>query len=395
MTGPAKPTDLYVACFSDVHGWGGAITAARGLIATGQRRGWHSRLLGVSPHAESHAATEHGREGLNVHLMAEPLLWRCRSWRVSGQLQRQLNRLPPPRRAFVSLSPHWVVAAKRAWPAVSAVYVFPCLLSNCLPFTWPQRRPPTFWKHVDLAGIRRAEHRAFERADVILVPTAQARDEITAFHAAARERISVCTYGCDPDPIADGMRATQRQALGLGDDDVMFLAAGVCDRNKAFDWAIRELSAVDRRAKLVIVGDGPDRQWLQYLASELGQGERVHLAGAQREMAPWYAAADGVLSTSCYDTFPNVLLEAMSHGRPVVVPQHAPPDVYAGVAGLVNEHGGGRVYDRRQAGALAGVLNELTGDHCLIAELGRQAREIARRLFDWGDCIERIAVLST
>ena len=394
MTGPTESTDLYAACFSDVRGWGGALTAARGVIAAARRRGLGARLLGVSSHAECAAEVEHGSERLNVQLGRSPLSWRCRSWRVAGQLQRRLAGLQPPHGTFVGFSPHWVVAAKRAWPDLPVVYVFPCLLANCLPFTWPQRRSPTFWKRVDFAGVRHVEHLAFELADRILAPTVQARDEITEYHAAARGRVVVCTYGCEPAPITDGMRAARRHALHLSDEAVVFLAAGVCDANKAFDWAIGELPMVHRRVVLVIVGDGAEGERLRHLASEHRVSDRVHFAGAQHDMAPWYAVADGVLSTSSYDTFPNVLLEAMSHGRPVVVPQHVPPDVYAGLAELVEEHGGGRLYDRRRPGALAGVLNELAASRSTIAKLGEQAHDISRRLFDWGNCLEHITAVS-
>ena len=395
MPSSPNPADLYVACFSDVHGWGGAITAARGLIATGRRRGLSSRLLGVSSQASVHPTLADWSEATNVRLAAWPLLWRCRSWRVSGQLGHYLRRLVPPRRAFVSLSPQWIVAAKRVWPNVPAVYMFPCLLSNCLPFTWPQRRPPTFWSHVDYAGIRHAEHLAFQHADLIVVPTEQARAEVLTFHPAAHGRVTVCTYGCEPGPACDTERTARRHALGLKEDDFALLAVGKCDLNKAFDWAIRELSAMNPRVRLVIVGDGPQHSSLRQLARQPGVSGRVRFAGVQTDLRAWYGATDGLVSTSYYDTFPNVVLEAMQSGRPVVVPQHAPPRVYAGAAEFVTQHGGGRVYDRQRQGALARVVNVLVADRHAAAELGAQARDVAQRMFDWGKCMDQVAGMPT
>jgi glycosyltransferase involved in cell wall biosynthesis len=308
---------------------------------------------------------------------------------MAAQLQRQLRRLAPPRRAFVALSPHWVIAAKRAWRDVPVVYVFPCLLSHCLPFTWPRRRPTTLWKWLDFAGIRHAEHTAFDLADLVLLPTEQARQEIVAFHAGVRKRTKVCAYGCEPATRNEDLRTAQRRVLRLPADARVLLAVGVCDLNKAFDAAIRALPAVDARGQLVIVGDGPERASLTLLADMLSVSRRVHLVGAQRVMAPWYAAADAVISTSFYDTFPNALLEGMMHGRPVVVPRHDPPHVFAGLAEVVRE-GGGLLYDRCQPGSLAEVLNELLSRPHLAAELGQQACALARQRFRWEPCLDVI-----
>jgi glycosyltransferase involved in cell wall biosynthesis len=123
-------------------------------------------------------------------------------------------------------------------------------------------------------------------------------------------------------------------------------------------------------------------------------GPRVHFAGVQREPALWYTAGDCLVSTSYYDTFPNVVLEAMYCERAVVVPKHDPPHVYAGAAEIVTRHGGGRIYDRRRPGALAAVLRELRAGRETTSTLGREAGRIARQTFGWGECIERITELA-
>ena len=135
---PEMTPDLYVGCFCDVRAWGGGLSAANGLLAAAERRELSGQLLGVSrtgseqrPSGRAPQARAH-----NVPLGAQPLLWRVQSWRIPTLLAQQLRRLPRPRRAFVAVSVHWAIAAKRAWPDTPVVYVFPCLLSNCLPFTW-------------------------------------------------------------------------------------------------------------------------------------------------------------------------------------------------------------------------------------------------------------------
>jgi glycosyltransferase involved in cell wall biosynthesis len=149
---------------------------------------------------------------------------------------------------------------------------------------------------------------------------------------------------------------------------------------------------VDRRAHLLVIGDGPERANLERLTESLDLTARVTFAGAQRDMAPWYAAADCVLSTSGYDTFPNVLLEGMYLGHPIVVPEHDPPHAYSGFAEVVREHRCGLLYNRAAPAALAACLNRLAGDPREATELGAHALKAARRRYHWTHAAARILI---
>ncbi len=394
---PWLPHDIYVACFASVRRWGGGVTAATGLAAACRERGWSTLLLGVSgrtagaaagPAADSPASDP---PRLDVGLPAVPLLWRVPSWYTAERLARRLRRLPPPHKALVTISPYWVLAAKHAWPRTPVIYRHPCLLTNCLPFTWPGRTPPTLWGRINHRGIRRAERHAYDLADLTLVPTPAARDEVLAFHPAAAARVAVCNYGYQPQEITAQMRHQLRQALGLGDGDWLLLALGVCDRNKSFDCAIRELPAMSPCVHLVIAGDGPQLPHLERTAAQHGVGARVRLVGVQRHVAPWYAAADSVVSTSLYDSFPNVVMEAMYHGRPVIVPRHRPPEVFSGTASVVEEIGGGLTYERLEQRALAAAVNALVNGRDAAVEMGRRGSAAVRARFQRRCIVDRIA----
>lgn len=381
---PATP-DYYVAAHTSVYGWGGGLTLSAELRQALADQGHPTLLVGVGPEATEASAE---RRNLPVHVPGP--LWRLRHWWTTRAMAEALRALPPPRLGFVTVSPTWVPAAKRVWPGVPVVFIFACLLSNCMPFTWRRRRAPSLWTRLDAAGLRRIEHTAFAAADRILAPTRQARAEIEAFHPGAAERTVVYSAGFRPAEVTADERQASRARLGVGDEDLVFLMASLCDLNKSVDWAIRELPRVDPRGHLVIVGDGPEHTALEPLAGRLGVSGRVHILGKQPAVEPWHTAADCVMSTSYYDTFPETLKEALCRGRPVLVPRHNPPRVFAGLSEVIEDFGGGIVYDRMRAGHLAAAMNRIISEPQTRARLADEARRVALLRHGWGGVVEQI-----
>mgnify|MGYP000037444926 FL=1 len=71
-------------------------------------------------------------------------------------------------------------------------------------------------------------------------------------------------------------------------------------------------------ARLVLLGDGPDRGRLEGLASELGIAENVHFAGFEPNPYAWMARAAALVLSSRCEGFANVLVEALACGANVV-----------------------------------------------------------------------------
>ena len=71
-------------------------------------------------------------------------------------------------------------------------------------------------------------------------------------------------------------------------------------------------------AKLLFVGDGPERQLTEELSRSLGVGDNVRFVGKQEQMEDILAIADLFLLTSEYESFGLAALEAMASGVPVV-----------------------------------------------------------------------------
>ncbi len=402
--------DFYAAAYSSVHGWGGGLSFAVGLTEGLRAIGATGLVLGVEPEERGNGAVLRQTKSADAPRLAEdtppaaapprmnvptrtpPHLWRVRSWCLPRALAQSLAALPPPRHAFLAVSPIWVLAARRTWPTTPVIFVFPCLLANCLPFTWPRRRP-TFWQRVNYLGTCRTERAALLAADHTLVPTWQSVEELRQFAPRAADRLVRCDFGVRAPRIDPALRARQRAALGVDRDAFLIAAIGTCDRNKAFDVAVRALANVHPRGRLLMIGHGAERPALEKLAADWGVAGRVTFTGPQHDMAPWYGAADCVLSTSFYDTFPNVLLEAMATGRPIVAPAHDPPHAYAGIAEVIEEHGCGLRYRQGDADGLAGVLNRLMDHPAERQRLGTAGQQAAAQRYRWARTAEVIRAL--
>ena len=123
-------------------------------------------------------------------------------------------------------------------------------------------------------------------------------------------------------------RSALRARLGLMPDDVLTLSCGYGDFRKGIDLfvqAAREMAlspSVSRPGKIVLAWAGQVdekfRAWAEKDVIELHLAERLIFLGPQRDMAPWFAAADLFFQPSREDPFPTVVLEAMASGLPVV-----------------------------------------------------------------------------
>jgi len=139
----------------------------------------------------------------------------------------------------------------------------------------------------------------------------------------ASEKLLVIPNGVDL-PKWEALRNTPPTVLGLPDSRRTILFVGRLDKQKGLDRFLYEMPAVFRAAPqydLILVGDGPQKQLLMRLAARLGLADRIHFRGWQSDAAPLIAATDALLLPSRWEGMPNVVLEAMAAGRPVIATQ--------------------------------------------------------------------------
>jgi glycosyltransferase involved in cell wall biosynthesis len=139
---------------------------------------------------------------------------------------------------------------------------------------------------------------------------------------------------------------------------------------KGFDLlvaALPALAAAVPSARVVLIGDGPERAALEAQATVLGVRERVLVTGATPEIAVGLAAADALAAPSRNEGMGRALVEGMALGLPVVGAE------VGGIPAVVADGETGRLVPPGDPAALARALAELGRDAVLRAKLGAAA----------------------
>ncbi len=153
-------------------------------------------------------------------------------------------------------------------------------------------------------------------------------------------RIRAIPNGCDATIFHPRPRADARAALGLDDDAELVVYVGRLVPEKGLRElldAVIALAPQRPRLQLALVGDGPMRTELEARVAA-ASGLRIHLPGPQgpQDVARWMAASTLVTLPSYSEGHPNVLVEALACGRPVVAtPVGGIPEVVDADCGLL------------------------------------------------------------
>jgi glycosyltransferase involved in cell wall biosynthesis len=193
----------------------------------------------------------------------------------------------------------------------------------------------------------------------------------------AAPRLEVLPNGVDLDKFRPHERAAARARLDVSGR--VLVSAGNLVASKGHDIAIEALAALPD-ATLLIVGEGPELRALQGLAQRRGVAARVRFLGLvpHERMAEVYSAADVSVLASAREGMPNVVLESLACGTPVVA-----TDV-GGIGEVVTAPVAGRLVRERSAAGLCEALERVFADPPVVAS----TRAFAQR-FGWSAVIER------
>lgn len=204
--------------------------------------------------------------------------------------------------------------------------------------------------------------------------------------------VGVVPNGVPTGPMDPAVRREMRARLGLADGDLVGVMVGRLTMEKGHGVladALRSDPVTAAGLRLLIVGDGPDREQIQRVYGAV-PALRVSYLGRRHDVGRILQAADLFVFPTLHENLSNALLEAMASGLPVVATE---------VGGNVEvlEHGGGVLVPPADPAALRAALRRMLASGVDRQALGRSARTTVERHYSchrmvegWGQVYETI-----
>lgn len=201
-------------------------------------------------------------------------------------------------------------------------------------------------------------------------------------------RLGVVHNGIEPGlRPREAQRVAARQALGLSADAFVVGTVGRLDPVKDLSVLIRahaQLVAEQPAARLVIVGDGPEREPLEAEARRLSVADSICFAGYRADVRALMPAFDVYANSSTYEGVSLTILEAMAATLPVVATN------VGGNPEVLVDHETGRLISG-QPSAIADILLELARDPVRRRRMGAAGRWRVRRYFSLRRMVQQYA----
>lgn len=265
-----------------------------------------------------------------------PVLGRRRLWRGGLSAVRRALKLARPASFDVVLAtfayPHGLVARE---------------LAGQLGLPYAIKVRGTDLHGLPAKGWRRDLTAQALEAAAAVVPVSSNLAAITRELGVPAEKVHLLPNGVDGAAFPVLPREEARRRLHEPEYGRLLLFVGRLVPVKGIDVLLRALAqhnaaAPGQGARLVLAGEGPLRRRLEALAAELGLAQSVRFLGQRppEEVALWLNAADALVLSSHNEGCPNVVLEALSCGAPVVASRvGAVPDLLDGSCGVTCEPG--------------------------------------------------------
>lgn len=236
--------------------------------------------------------------------------------------------------------------------------------------TYPRYYGLTFLEPVVEALLRRF----YRRCDAIFAPS-ESMAQLLREQRMSYD-VGIWSRGVDRDIFNPNRRSAEwRRGLGIADDEIAIGFVGRLVMEKGLDIfsdAIDQLQARGVRHRVLIIGEGPARDWFQRRLPQ------AVFAGFQKgeDLGRTVASADMLFNPSVTETFGNVTLEAMAVGLPVVAARAT------GSESLVADGLTGRLIPPGRTRAFADALQHYCEDHVARASAGAAGLAASER-YGW------------
>jgi 1,2-diacylglycerol 3-alpha-glucosyltransferase len=238
------------------------------------------------------------------------------------------------------ISVRYSTPARRLLNTMDIVHVHHPFVSGSLArlYCQPRRIPIVFTNHtrydlysqaylppmVDVIGLAavKAYMPTFCRScNLVISPSAGMRDVLLGF--GVDSPIDVVPNGVDLQPFQETIIPAQRSDLGFSETDDVLVYVGRLGPEKNLPFLLRSFAGTRQAysgVRLLLIGDGSERNNLEATASQLGVQDSVRFLGAiEYEKIPAYLKmADAFVTASVTEVHPLTVIEAMAAGLPIL-----------------------------------------------------------------------------
>lgn len=224
-----------------------------------------------------------------------------------------------------------------------------------------------------MLGIARARRRRLSRLSGVIAMTDTIYEELDHY-GIDKARVYCIPNGVDTvtySPLHDTViREQLRRQLRLPNAYIVLFSGAIC-RRKRPHLLINAIYCLPD-THLVLLGPETDRYYakeIRELAARLGVERRVHWTGFQKEVSPYYRAADVFCLPSQNEGLSNSMLEAMSSGLPIVcTPTSGSREILSGHrVGVICEANGR---------AIANAISHIAGNHLEASAMATNGRQL-------------------
>lgn len=195
------------------------------------------------------------------------------------------------------------------------------------------------------------------------------KQEIIEDFGVCADKISVIYNAIDNQVFVPALPAEKQQLKNqyqIPQTPTCFIYVGSGFERKGLAAAIAAIA--NTTAILLVIGNDKNQQKYEQLATQLGCRERIFFFGMQKKTLDFYQMADALLLPTLYDPFPNVILEALSCGLPVIT------STTCGGAEFIQNGKNGFVCDALDIAALTTAISAIPKETAW-AEMSIMARE--------------------
>ena len=240
--------------------------------------------------------------------------------------------------------------------------------------------------------LRWLDQWAWRKSPRVIVSSENLKKQLTSEYGW-RDDVDIVPHGVEGGDKHIHSALSSKSNFGIEANDFVVGFVGRLDPCKDLPFVFRALKQLpnDVNVKFLVVGDGPDEQRLKLIASELGVMDKIVWAGRLDEPSEGYAVMDVMVLPSVYESFGNVVLEAMSAGCGVIARRYeedAREPVWTASEELIHDGKTGWLVGSHDHEQLSRLINELSQRNTLVKKVGEFAKEKAHA-YTWTDTTKK------